>query len=169
MSDSLNRIVTMAGLLIDQQRHVEELKEELKKAEAKALRMEREDLPELMKELGLSEVTLEDGTKVTIREEFDAHISKAKAPEAHAWLISNGFGGLIKTAVSVTFAHGEHDQAVEAHNALAQKYGDVAPEEKVHPLTLKAFVREQLTAGAAVPFELFGVHPYDKAIIKRSE
>jgi hypothetical protein len=41
--------------------------------------------------------------------------------------------------------------------------------ETVHPSTLKAFVKEQLAVGTAVPFDLFGIYPYSRAIIKEKK
>lgn len=167
MSD-LERVVALAQLLEDHRSTVEELKAELKSAEEAMRRVEREDLPELMRELGLTEIRLDNGAVVTVKEDVDTRISAANAPAAHAWLVEHGFGGLIKTAVAVTFGRGEHDAAVAVRDSLAQQYPDVSLDEKVHPSTLKAFVREQLAAGQPIPADLFSVYPYSKAVIKRS-
>lgn len=165
MSD-LKRIVKLAELLKEQKAAVDQLKQKLKEAEADYRRIEREDLPQLMAEIGVNEITLDSGARVTIAEDVDTRISDANRAAAHRWLIDNGFGGLIKTAVAVTFGRGEHDAAVAVRDSLAREYPDVSLEERVHHSTLKAFVREQLAEGRGVPMDLFGVYPYSKAIIK---
>lgn len=165
--NDLSRVVKLAQMLEEHQATVQELKDKLKTAEKDLRRVEREDLPQLMKELGLTEIRLDDGSVVSVREEVDARITAATKDAAHQWLIENGFGGLIKTLVAIQFARGDHEKAAAAQSELAARYGDVTLEEKVHPRTLAAFVKEQVAAGTAVPFDLFNVYPYDKATIKR--
>jgi hypothetical protein len=163
----LERVVKLAELLEEHAANVAELKEELKAAEKALRRVEEEDLPELMSELGLTEIKLENGSVITITEDVKTSITNANAAAAHSWLVENGFGGLIKTAVSVTFGRGDHDTAEAARDALAAEYEDVSLEEKVHHSTLKAFVLEQLRNGQPVPTDLFSVYPYSKAVIKK--
>lgn len=166
MSD-LKRIVKLGELLAKQKATVEELEGELKAAKAAMLRTEREDLPQLMVEVGLTEVRLEDGTLVRLEEDCDTRITDRTRDRALTWLLQNGFGGLIKTEVAVRFGRGEHDRAVEASDMLAQNYDAVETRETVHHSTLKAFVKEQMASGNAIPMDLFNVHPYQKATIKR--
>lgn len=166
MSD-LKRIVKMAELLTKQQHEVERAEAALKAAKAALYRLEREDLPTLMEELGLKEIRLEDGSVIEIKKEVDAKITKENRLAALRWLMDNGYGGLIKTNVAIAFNRGDHDTAVEVRNQLAQTYSGVELEENVHHSTLKAFVKERLTAGDKIPFDLFGIHPYNKAILKR--
>jgi hypothetical protein len=37
--------------------------------------------------------------------------------------------------------------------------------ERVHPSTLKSFVKEQMEAGRAIPFDLFAIHPFNRVKI----
>ena len=52
---------------------------------------------------------------------------------------------------------------------LALKSRGLAPEvrQSIHPSTLKAFVKEQLTTGKDIPSEPFGIYIGSKAIIKK--
>lgn len=163
----LDRIVKMAELLVAQQSHVDELEAELKVAKKELTTLEREDLPTLMTEAGLQEITLNDGTTIQIKEDVDTKIPTAHRDAALNWLIQNGYGGLIKTNVAVVFGRGDHDQAVAVRDRLAAEYEGVELKEDVHHSTLKAFVKERLTAGEQIPFDLFGIYPYNKAIIRR--
>ena len=167
MSD-LKRIVKLAELLVKTREEVKQKEDEFKKAKADMLRLEREDLPALMTEIGLTELRLEDGQIIRLQEDVDCRITDGKRPAALAWLIDNGFGGLIKTAVNITFGRGDHDEAVAVRDELSEKYEGVELKEDVHFQTLKSFVREQVSEGKPIPFDLFSIHPYQKAVIRRN-
>lgn len=165
MSD-LKRVVALARLLKEQQDAYERLKEETAAAKEAMLRTEREDLPTLMAEVGLESMKLDDGSVVTIKEDYDVRITERTKDAALRWLLDNGFGGLIKTSVALEFGRGERDEASAVTEELKGRYPGVHLEEHVHHSTLKAFVREQLREGRPVPMDLFNVFPYSKATIK---
>ena len=121
-------------------------------------------LPELMAEVGLSEVKLEDGTVISITEEVAASIKEANRVPAMRWLVDHGYAGLIKSRVIVNTTP---EEAEELYGSLRGNYPELDLDEKVHPMTLKSFVKERLAAGEDVPMDLFGVHPYSVAKIKR--
>lgn len=163
----LTRIVSLAELLVQQQSEVDRLDAQLKEAKQRLMRTEREDLPDLMSEAGLTEIQLEDGSRVTIKEEVDAKITDKTRSQALKWLLDNGFGGLIKTQVELAFGRGDHDTATAVRDRLAADYDGVELKEEVHHSTLKAFVKERMAAGDKIPMDLFNVYPYNKAIIKK--
>jgi hypothetical protein len=163
----LKRVVKLANQLSDATTEVERLTQELKDAKKIQLGLEREDLPTLMNEIGLTELTLENGQKIKIEEDCDTSITEATRERAIAWLSENGFGGLIKTAVLVEFGRGEVAEAHEAAEALMDKYPQTRSTETVHHSTLKAFVKEQLSEGANFPMDLFNVHSFSKAVIRK--
>ena len=159
MSD-LQRAVKLAELLVELRKNAERLERELDAAKADVRRVEQEDLPELMAELGIETFRLTTGESIEVKPEVECNISEERRAAAHAWLLQHGFGGLIKTEVIVGFGRGEHDAAVQCAQAVG---GSLI--ERVHPSTLKSFVKEQMAAGKPVPFDLFGVHPYSKVKI----
>ena len=165
MSD-LKRVVKMANVLVKATDKVNDLEAQLKEAKKLKLKLEIEDIPALMEEVGLKELTLESGQKILIESDFKASITKKNKAAAINWLNKNNFGGLVKTFVSVPFGRGEHDVALATVEELSSQFTDVTLEENVHPQTLKSFVKEQLTAGKSVPMDLFGVFTYSKAKIK---
>lgn len=164
----LQRIVRLAELMVAQAREVAELEQKLKEAKAALRRTETEDLPELMREVGLDSVKLNDGSTVEVIEDVDCGISQARRADAHAWLVENGFGGLIKTQVITAFDRGEIEAAMEYARQASEHWPEHPAELKdaVHPATLKSFVKEQLEKGAELPYELFGVRPYARARYK---
>lgn len=154
---SIQRAVQLAELLLEARRKVEKLESELTTAKADVRRIEQEDLPELMQELGLETFRLKTGETIEVKLDVECGISEERRAAAHKWLTENGFSGLIKTEVVVGFGRGEHDAAVE----FAEKVGGNAV-ERVHPSTLKSFVKEQMEAGKPIPFDLFGIHPFNR-------
>lgn len=160
-SSDLERVVQLATLLQEQKAEVERLTDELKQAKQAADRTEREDLPDLMLEVGIQSFTLKDGSKVEIQEQVSAAITAANHKRAMAWLTENDFGGLIKTVVEVQFDRGDHEHAAELVEELQGNHLAATMKETVHHATLRAFVREQMAAGATLPLDLFSVHPYN--------
>lgn len=165
MSNDLQRALKLADILLQLRAKVEDLETQLTAAKADVRRIEQEDLPDLMQELGLETFKLKTGEVIEVKQDVDCSITEARRHDAHQWLIANGFGGLIKTEVVVAFGRGEHDAAEEFAGKLAEEGKDPNLVERVHPMTLKSFVKEQMAAGTALPFELFGVHPFNKVKI----
>lgn len=166
MSD-LERVSKLGRLMVRQQERVKEIEAELKEAKAALRQTAEEDLPDLMIEVGLSEIKLSNGETISLSENVTASIPKKSQFAAMRWLADNGFGGLIKTEVTVPFGRGEYDQATETAKSLADKFSDVNVKEIVHPATLKSFVTEQMQEGHAIPMDLLGVHVYNVAKLKK--
>lgn len=163
--EELHTVSRLAERQREQERVVEQKEQELKRAK-QDLRQTREvDLPEAMQQAGLSEVALEDGSRISVEEGVDAHVSKANQDKAFAWLEENGFGDIIKCEAKVNVGRDEElRQRVEA----ALQEAGVEPEvaRNVHPQTLKAFVRERVNRGDTIPPEdVFGIFHYRKAKI----
>jgi len=139
--------------------HLKQLKKDLEQVSTR-------DLPDALMELGLSGLPLADGTVISIKPFVSASISKARQEEAHTWLNLNGHGDLIKNIVSIN-AGKDKLAADTAIDALVDAGFAPDVKESVHAQTLKAFVREQVEAGTALPLELFGVFLGQKATIKK--
>lgn len=171
----LARIMTMAEQLLETQATVARLTEELEKAQAQQTRLEQEDLPELMREVELTSFRMKDGREIELVDEISCGISKENTQAAMSWLEKNNFGGIIKTLVKMSFDREDRAAAVELARdveAKARAQGvTVMPEvvESVHAATLKAFVKEELGRGNAIPFDLFSIHPYSKVKIKKGK
>lgn len=162
----LKRVIILADLLAEQIRRQEDLEEQLKSTKAARQKLENEDLPTLMAEIGLSEFKLEDGSVVAIKEDVQCGISEARRAVALRWLVENNFGGIIKSEVRVAFESSQHDTAEEFAKSLAETFGSAVNfQEAVHPATLKSFVKERLAQGEDIPFDLFGIHPFSVAKI----
>jgi len=161
----LERVQKLAKLLVEKQAVVKRLDDELKAHKKELLSLEREDLPALMEELGLKDFTLSTGEKIAVVKDVEAAITEKTRYGALRWLLANNFGGLIKTVVSIEFGRGDRNKAEAVREEIAAHYDDVELLEKVHPSTLKAFVKERMAAGEPVPADLFNVRPFSKAKI----
>jgi len=158
MSDLKERLRQLSKQLKEAQDDVEHSERQLKDAKAR-LRSINEDLfPGLMDEMGVKLLALDNGTVIKLEEVVSAAITEANRERAHAWLVANGYGGLIKTTVVAEFDAGHRDEAVSVAHGLAESHDHIELKEKVHPATLKAFVKERLTNGDNFPMELFSVH-----------
>lgn len=171
----LERIMVLAEQLLATQAEVARLTEELEAAQKQQTRLEQEDLPELMREVELTSFRMKDGREIELVEEISCGISKENNEAAMAWLDKNNFGGIIKTLMKVSFNREDREVAVKIANdveADAKQFGvTVMPEvvENVHAATLKSFVKEELSKGHAIPFDLFSIHPYSKVKIKKGK
>lgn len=125
------------------------------------------ELPAALANVGMAMFKLEDGTFIEVEEKVVASITKANAPAAFKWLRDNKHGDLIKKEAKFAFAR-DQDKLVAKlikwaeKNLAAVKRTD---SEAVHPQTLGAFVREQLTADVDIPEDIFGVHRIKRATV----
>ena len=140
--------------------------EELKRRKELARALREEDLPGVLSEHGVTSLKMDDGTAITVSNEVYASIPAARKEEAFGWLEEHGFGGLIKTGVSVSLGRESIAEAAALAEDLAKRGYEPAIERDVHPQTLRAFLKEQLAAATDVPLELFGARPVTVAKVK---
>jgi hypothetical protein len=165
----LKSIAGIARAVRDQEDLVQRLESDLKAAKKDLLKLTDEDLPAMLLELGLSSFELDDGSKVTVRPTYGAHIKADNKETAFDWLRAHEYGDLIKNTVSCQFGRGEDHEAVEFME-YAQKLGYAAEQKTdVHPSTLKAWVKERVQNGDEFPMELFGAFVGQRATINRSK
>jgi hypothetical protein len=129
----------------------------LKTSQEHIRRILERELPEQIEAMGVVEFKTAEGLKVEIKEDVQAGISEANRGTAFKWLEDNGHAGLIKRNVHVAFNKGQEQEARDLIAELTPRFAAVSEDQKVHPSTLKAFVKEQLTAGIDIPIEPFGI------------
>jgi len=66
----------------------------------------------------------------------------------------------------VRFGRGEDELCDRLKNLLGEQGFPLEQAEKVEPMTLKAFVKEQIERGNEIPLDLFGVFVGQRAKIK---
>lgn len=153
----IDLIKGLGKILKDVNTEIEDVEEQLKQLKAKRIQIAEVMLPEQMEEAGLQELTLTDGSRIVLQKFYNASVPKDSWNEALEWLEQNNHQAIVKAGFSVAFPRGEANAANEAKQALAELGINVVVEDKIHPSTLRAFVREQIEAGAEFPNQLFGV------------
>lgn len=138
---------------------------DLAEDQAKLDALLRKRIPEIMKELGMEEFKLTDGSKISIKEDVKCGITEANKPKAFEWLESTNNDGIIKTKVGVDFGKGEMEEAKKAIDALAEVGLAATVDRAVHPATLKSFVKEMLEKGVSIPIDVFGIFEFTVAKI----
>ena len=148
---------------------IADIEADLKMMKNKRDHISGEVIPTMMTEMGFSELTLKDNTKLKVSTSYKAHISEANKEMAFKWLRENGLGDIIKNEISVSFGRNEDNKAAD-YAELAKSSGFQPTQKmKVEPMTLKALVRERLESGKEMPTEIFGVFTENKTTIKRSK
>lgn len=160
----LTEVAALATLATSLKRDVAEREESLKALKQRLRELVENSIPDAMATVGFSEIRLEDGRKITVKDEVSAELSRARAPLACAWLEEHGHGGLIKRDCVVKLPRDFDPTELTQHlDSLGLAYDS---EPTVHPQTLKAFLREQLASGETIPLPLFGAFQYRTTIIK---
>lgn len=146
---------------------IDEQMKQLQSLRAQHTEISEKLIPTVMDEAGMKEFKLLDGKKVTIKPFYSASIAKDRAEEAYNWLRENGHGDLIKTGVNVTFGKNEDEKAQKLVEYIKEVYErEVEAKPSVHPSTLSAFVKEQVTSGKVLPTDLLGVYVGRKTVVK---
>jgi len=162
-------IAKACNKLLDVQKEVTTLEDKLKKKKEEELKLSEQDIPNLMQKAGVAALKLTDGSSVEIKPYYGARIPASRTDEAFDWLRENNYGDLIKNNVTLTFGRNEDNVAKTLVDELRQKGHNVKQAEKVEPMTLKAFVREQIEKGKNVPADLFGVYVATRTKITTKE
>ena len=159
----------LANDILAAQTRVENLESDLKAAKQTLLRLTDEDLPSQMTEIGLTNFTLADGSKVDIKETYGARIKKADEGKAFDWLRAHGEGDIIKNTVTVRFGKEKDNEAKALVDELTQKQWEPERKEDIHPGTLKAWVKGRIEEGKELDMDLFGVWVGQRATITKAK
>jgi len=148
---------------------IAELEEQLKKKKEEADDIGSRVIPELLAEQGLSELKLQDGSKVSVKKEFRCTLPKDldKRDAAYKWLRDQGLGDIIKNNVSVTFGKGEDDKAKQLLDLAVENGFQPSQKSDVAWNTLTALFQERVESGLDMPSDVFSTWIKDKTKITR--
>ena len=144
---------------------IEDEEERISLLKHKARDLEERIIPEMMQEAGVSLLKLSDGSTVEVKPFYAAKIPESRVDEAFSWLRGKGFEDIIKNTVTASFNRGQDNQVSELIKVCEDHGFNYNKKEKVEPMTLKAFVKEQVEGGKELPFDLFGVYIANKTKI----
>ena len=148
------------------QKEVEDLEAVTKERKDQLRKLTEQAIPEALAETGMRGFVMEDGSKVELKDFYSASISAARKAEAFQWLRDHKMDDLIKNTVSVKFGRGEDELCSRLLEILGTQGYPAEQTEKIEPMTLKAWVKEQTERGNEFPMDLFGAYIGQKAIIK---
>ena len=149
------------------EQEIADTEQALKDLKFRKRKVNEEDIPNLMQEMGMDSITVE-GNKVSLRQFVHARISEEKKQEAFTWLRSIGEGDIIKNDVTVSFKSGEDNMAGAVVDDLRNQGLEPSQKTHVHPQTLKAWVKNRIESGGEIDFDTFGVFVGTEAKISRS-
>jgi len=145
ISDKCNQFNTL-------KKQIEKDEESLSLLKQKARDMEERIIPEMMQEAGVSLLKLSDGSTVEVKPFYAAKIPESRVEEAFSWLRGKGFEDIIKNTVTASFNRGQDNEVSELIKVCEEHGFNYNKKEKVEPMTLKAFVKEQVEGGQELTF-----------------
>ena len=163
--DSVKSISDKCNELKSLRKNIEDEEEKLSTLKNKARDLEERTIPEMMQEAGVSLLKLSDGYTVEVKPFYAAKIPESRVEEAFSWLRGKGFEDIIKNTVTASFNRGQDNEVSELIKVCEEHGFNYNKKEKVEPMTLKAFVKEQVEGGKELPFDLFGVYIANKTKI----
>ena len=151
---------------LDLERAIKDADQFIKETKEKLVSVQNVAIPALLDEIGIKDFRLTNGMRVTLKEDVKASMRADKVGEAVAWLDDHGIGDIVKDEVKVNFGRGEAKNAAVLLDYCASHGYQASEKQSVHPMTLKATVKEQMANGVEFPEELFSIFPDRKSVIK---
>lgn len=164
--DEIGSVAALAKRAKELEKEIEDLEAVLKERSEQFRNLTEKTIPEALSTIGVKSFRMADGSSIEIKEFYGASITEARRAEAYEWLRKNGFDDIIKNTVSVRFGRGEDELCARLIQTLRERGYPLEQSEKVEPMTLKAWVKEQIQRGTAFPLDLFGAYVGQKAVIK---
>jgi hypothetical protein len=162
----LGRVATLANQIISLEKLISGKEKDLKDLKEKKRQISEDLLPAVMTEHGLTNITLNDGSQVSVRKFYSCTIPADRTERAFEWLREAGHEGLIKHRITVDFSRDKDNEALNIKSELEDKGLYPADKEWVEPSTLRGFAREQTEAGVNLPDDLFNLFIGERATIK---
>jgi DNA-binding protein H-NS len=182
-SNELGAVSELAERQLQLEDDIVALEEQLKQAKQDLKRVAEQDLPELMQSLNIKEFKLNDGTRVTVNDIVSGSIpsqgaiDKAKGDKrddlklrqerCFSYLRKQKASSMIKNIVEVQFQSGEDDKCSEFKEHLSETDHLYSSKAGVHPSSLNAWLKEQISEGKNVPYEDFKIFTGNRAKIER--
>jgi len=187
VAPSSNELGAVSGLA-ERQKNLEDeisnLEAKLKQAKKNLRTISEQDLPLLMQSLNIKEFKLNDGTRVSVNEIVSGSIPsqgaidkakgdirdelKLRQQRCFEYLRKNKAEALIRNVVEVQFQSGDDKKFISFIKEVAEKDYLYSSKAGVHPQSLNAWLKEQISEGKNVPFEDFRLFTGNRAKIERS-
>jgi hypothetical protein len=148
-----------------------DLEQQVKKIGESIQKIERDELPEMFTQAGISSITVEaSGNHPAFIAErgtvYSAKIPDEKRQAAFQWLEQNDHGDLVKSVINIFFGMQEHEERLRVMKLLDDAKVQYYTNESVHHMTIKAFVKSEILKGHTIPMDLLGAYVFDEVKIK---
>jgi hypothetical protein len=160
-SRNINHLSELAQRFSNVKQEIADIERALKAKIMERERLEKQEIPDFMTELGLNACTLPNGYSITLKNFYYARIPAIdeKKPEtivarkkAFDWLREHGHGGLIKEEIKLWPDARTRSLMLEFFEEFKIPFDET---ESVHHKTLEAWFKGQVESGSEVPQELF--------------
>jgi hypothetical protein len=141
--DSLGFIQEMGAFLDTLDEDITQKEKELNEAKAKFKNIAEKVLPDMMMNLGLEEIKLRSGKKITLKEVVSA---KVLNNGAYAWLEDNNCDSLVKREVKVPYSYIEELKKTRLPHTI---------DYSIHHMQLKSLMKDLKEQGIRLPSEFF--------------
>jgi hypothetical protein len=142
---SLNDLAPLVQLFKEQKAEVERLTAELEVAEQALKRTGRDDIPEIMRYVGYTEITLASKEKVKVKEDASVSVPDIKEEEFFKFLADRGDQDIIK--LNFAFPRMATVKRQLLMDLLDANDFEFTFKEGVHPQTLKSYFKKLLGVG----------------------
>ncbi len=167
-----SRLDALANEVIKLDTRIENGENLLKVLKAERRKIVMDVIPPVLQSVGLKEYTTVDDLKVMVKTIVSGSLPKEEEARkaAVAILKAAGGDGLFTNEVSITFGKEQAKEAEKVLEAIGKLgYNHAVFEEKVHPQTLCAFVREKMANGEEIDVKKIGVFVGPEADIKQAK
>ncbi len=159
--DRLTAIVELAKQMVALTTRIQNGEALLKQLKEQLKLIAEGHLPELMGQIGLSELSLTDGQKIKIRPEFYGSVAQNRMDQAVAWLEEHNMAGIVKKDYTLDASALSQEELNAAIERLP-----IAVKRTIHPSTLRSFVKERFEANDPdFPRELFAASQVNRAVL----
>ena len=101
---------------------VSDLEQEIKNLKAREEQLENDIIPSFF-DTGIQQLTLKDGSKITVKDKTRAHIREDNEDYCFQWLRNQGLDDVIKNQVISTFGRGQDSDAQNLVKELEENHG----------------------------------------------
>lgn len=170
--DAMQRLSQLAVKMGSLELKKLELEEEMARVEAELKTYQMNLVPEVMAEIGLTEIKTKGGMTIELRQEVRASLPKdpEKRDRAFAYLKDTGNDGLITQEIIVNYGRDAGEFAEQLLSALEQmnvrEHATVEHQKTINFQSMLAFLRRELKEGKPVPLEAFGAFVQNMAKLK---
>lgn len=146
------------------------LEEEVKKFKSREEQLENEIIPSFFT-TGITQVTLNDGSKISVKDKTRAFIREDNQDYCFQWLRDQGLDDVIKNQVISTFGRGQDSDAQNLVKELEEKGLHPETKKSVPWNTLAKLCEEQMEKGSMTSDvqEKFGVTVQKSVKIERKK